>query len=272
MPSMPTTYLRNDMTGRVIIKTPDTDVLVLAIHYYPQMNRVKEFWIETGTVTRTTDLRRFIPVHDICHSQSPLFLKVLPAIHALTGCDSTSVFFGIGKSSVYKTISEKGVDSFAELVFLGGDDENTSIVGACKFIASLYDPKGKEKEAQSNMNVLRAKLPPCEESLKQHVRRAAWQTRIWISSHIAKPDLGSPLEYGWKREGEKLVPVYYEGLSASEVMQDLLCTCSKRNLCSTDSCSCRKNRLACVELCSCHGDDVCQNPISTQDTSDSDTE
>ena len=93
-----------------------------------------------------------------------------------------------------------------------------------------------------------AKLPPCEESLKQHVRRAAWQTRIWISSHIAKPDLGSPLEYGWKREGEKLVPVYYEGLSASEVMQDLLCTCSKRNLCGTDSCSCRKNRLACVEM------------------------
>ena len=143
------------------------------------MDRVKEFWIETGTVTRTTDLRRFIPVHDICHSQSPLFQKVLPAIHALPGCDSTSVFFGIGKNSVYKTISEKGVDSFAELVFLGGDDENTSIVGARKFIASLYDCKGKEKEAHSNMNVLRAKLAakrecvlaklsPCEESLKQY--------------------------------------------------------------------------------------------------------
>ena len=192
------------------------------------------------------------------------------ACYSLTGCDSISVFFGIGKNSVCKIISEKGVDSFAELVFIGGDDENTSI-GARKFIASLYDPKGKEKEAHSNMNVLRAKLPakrecvlaklpPCEECLKQHVRWAAWQTRIWISCHIAKPDLGSPLEYGWKREGEKLVPVYYEGLSASEVMQDLLCTCSKRNLCGTDSCSCRKNRSACVELC------------STQDTSDSDSE
>ena len=88
-------FKRNDMTGRVIIKMPDTDVLVLVIHYYPQMDRVKEFWIETGTVTRTTDLRRFIPVHDICHSQSPLFLKVLPAIHALTGRYSTSVFFSV---------------------------------------------------------------------------------------------------------------------------------------------------------------------------------
>ena len=83
--------------------------------------------------------------------------------------------FGIGKNSVCKTISEKGVDSFAELVFIVGDDENTSIVGVHKFIASLYDPKGKENEAHSNMNVLRAKLaakrecvlaklPPCDES------------------------------------------------------------------------------------------------------------
>ena len=38
------------------------------------------------------------------------------------------VFFGTGKDSVCKTTSEKGVDSFAELVFIGGDDENTSIV------------------------------------------------------------------------------------------------------------------------------------------------
>ena len=81
----------------------------------------------------------------------------------------------------------------------------------------MHDPKGKENEAHSNMNVLRAKLaakrecvlaklPPCEESLKQHVRRAAWQTWIWISYHIAKPDLGSPLEYGWKREGGEACP------------------------------------------------------------------
>ena len=56
-------FKRNDMTGRVIINTPDTDVLVLAFHYYPQMDRVKEFWIETETVTRTTDLPRFIPVY-----------------------------------------------------------------------------------------------------------------------------------------------------------------------------------------------------------------
>ena len=50
------TFKEEKVKGRIIIKTPDTGVLVLAIHYYPQMDGVKESWIETGTVTRTTDL------------------------------------------------------------------------------------------------------------------------------------------------------------------------------------------------------------------------
>ena len=108
---------------------------------------------------------------------------------------------------MYKVVSDKGVDPFAELVFLGGNDENNALTGARKLIACLYDSKEKEKQAHASMNVLcgklaakqdcvLAKLPPCEESLKQHVRRASWQSRIWSSSHFAKPDLGSPLEYG----------------------------------------------------------------------------
>jgi hypothetical protein len=42
------------------------------------------------TVTRTKDDRRYLPVHDICHIQGPLVCKLLPAVHALTGCDTTS--------------------------------------------------------------------------------------------------------------------------------------------------------------------------------------
>ena len=74
--------------GKIVIKTPDTDVLISAVHLFRQIESVKELWIETGVVSRTTDLCRFIPVHDIC--------KILPAIHALTGCNLTSSFFAIG--------------------------------------------------------------------------------------------------------------------------------------------------------------------------------
>jgi hypothetical protein len=41
----------------VIIKSPDTDVLVLAVHYFPKMEHIAGIWIETGIITSTTDKR-----------------------------------------------------------------------------------------------------------------------------------------------------------------------------------------------------------------------
>ena len=173
------TFSAAGIQGRIVIISPDTDVLVIAVHYFPQMDSVKELWIETGVVSRTTDLRRFSPVHDICRSHSPVFI-ILPAIHALTGCDSTSAFFGIGKKSVYTMVTDKGAHCFEALLFLGRQDEAVGIAAARKFIACLYDPKGKEISAHISMDILRAKfaakrrdsslakLPPCEDSIKQH--------------------------------------------------------------------------------------------------------
>ncbi len=51
--------------GQIITKYKDTHVLVLAIHYFPQLTNTKELWIQTGTVTSKTDLSRHIPVHQI---------------------------------------------------------------------------------------------------------------------------------------------------------------------------------------------------------------
>jgi hypothetical protein len=55
--------------------------------------------------------RRYLPVHDICHIQGPLVCKLLPAMHALTGCDTTSSFFGIGKKTVLKNLYAKKENS-----------------------------------------------------------------------------------------------------------------------------------------------------------------
>ena len=41
------------------------------------------------------------------------------------------------------------------------------------------------------------KIPPCEASFLQNVKRAAWQARVWKGSHVGFPDLGPPLDFGW---------------------------------------------------------------------------
>jgi hypothetical protein len=60
----------------------------------------------TGLITSTKDCIRYIPVHELCKSLSSVVCEILPADHALTGCDTTSSFFGIGKNSMFKALKE----------------------------------------------------------------------------------------------------------------------------------------------------------------------
>ena len=69
------------MVERVIIKSPDTDVLVLAVHYFPRIQHLKELWIEKGATTSVRNTHRFVPVHDICKIMIDTFSQILPAVH-----------------------------------------------------------------------------------------------------------------------------------------------------------------------------------------------
>ncbi|CAH3184172.1 unnamed protein product, partial [Porites lobata] len=77
---------------RIVIQSPDTDVAVLAIYAY-QMIQCNEIWFKTGV----KDKVRFVPVHRIAEKLGRSVCAAIPAFHALTGCDSTSGLFQIGK-------------------------------------------------------------------------------------------------------------------------------------------------------------------------------
>jgi hypothetical protein len=70
-----------------------TDVLVLCVLYFPQMQHTEELWLYMGIVSGGINGRRYIPVHDLCSSLSHITCQILPSFHALTGCDTTSTFF-----------------------------------------------------------------------------------------------------------------------------------------------------------------------------------
>jgi hypothetical protein len=57
-----------------------------------------------STELSTKDYRRYIPIHELCKSLSSVVCAILPADYALTGCDTTSSFFGIGKKSMLKAL------------------------------------------------------------------------------------------------------------------------------------------------------------------------
>ncbi|CAC5397473.1 unnamed protein product [Mytilus coruscus] len=116
-------------SGRTIIRTSNTNVIVLCVHYYKHMTHTSELWLQMGNISSVKDGRRFLPIHQLCACLSPTICKLLPAVHALTGCDTTSSLFGVGKQTVYKTLKDTH-DYFSGLQSFGNIDKDEALVWA----------------------------------------------------------------------------------------------------------------------------------------------
>jgi hypothetical protein len=90
---------RQSPSSSIVIQTPDTDVLILSITHYTAIG-CQELWLRTGT----RDRHRNIPVHAIHQNLGEKMSLALPAIHAITGCDTTSSIAGIGKRKPWKVV------------------------------------------------------------------------------------------------------------------------------------------------------------------------
>ena len=53
---------------------------------------------------RVENKLRYIPMHNVAAKLGPQLCDALPEFHALTGCDSNSSMFGIGKKQAFKTL------------------------------------------------------------------------------------------------------------------------------------------------------------------------
>ena len=72
----------------IAIASLDTNVLFAAIHHYNKFIYfdLEELWFKPGK----SESRTVLPVHDLVNEIDTDFIDILPAIHALTGCDTTS--------------------------------------------------------------------------------------------------------------------------------------------------------------------------------------
>jgi hypothetical protein len=148
-------FSASDGQGCIIIFSPDTDLLIDGVHHWPSLTNTKEVWMHTGT--STLDHRRYIPIHEICQNMSPRLCEILPAAHALTGCDNTSSFYYIGKKKKFNVL-QKDPDQHSDLKDLYTDDIGKSIDAARKLIVKLYDPAGKDSAVHGNLNKLRVRM------------------------------------------------------------------------------------------------------------------
>jgi len=198
-------------------------------------------------------------------------------MHAISGCDSTSRFFKIGKQTAYKML-QRHQDELKGLTEFQSPDQETGMNSARKFGILMY--KSRKDRLCSTLDELRliqssttdkpvASLPPTEDAFHQHARRAKYQTMIWCSSHIAKPVLGNPSEYGWTKSGDNLVCIRTSKESAPSELRNIThLYCQDTSCIDGAKCPCLQVGLPCIDACKCSD---CPNTVRIeQDNADGD--
>ncbi|KAG1661416.1 Ubiquitin carboxyl-terminal hydrolase 16 [Nymphon striatum] len=186
--------------SRVIVRCDDTDVLVLLIYYSSREQLAEKVYMYTGHSGK----ERYIPVHEIVTQLKPIVCECLPAVHAIGGCDTICSFNRIGKRTAYSTLI-KNAHTLSDMKRFHEADMDTCISLARKFVLLMYGKKGKHMDSLNDLrfhfatttDTPASMLPPTEDSFKQHILRAKYQTKIWCESHIANSPLISPVGHGW---------------------------------------------------------------------------
>jgi len=199
----------------LVVRSPDTDVFVILIHYCSRINR--QIFFDTGTGNN----RRLIDVNKIASALGSDVTAALPAFHAFTGCDTVSAFFGKGKKRPF-AMMRKATNHIHTFHLVGNSavDLSSDVENSLEqFVCAMYGYPRSRNTGDVRYHMFQSRyglqlsqllpsssttgmdlslLPPALGSLRCHCKRANYQAYIWTHAHISNPQLPSPIGCGWK--------------------------------------------------------------------------
>ena len=253
--------IKVDRISKIIIASSDTDVLTCAVYQFCQWmySDLRELWVVSGS----SKSKRVLPVHDVVNEMD-MDLDVLPAVHALTGCDTTSK---VGtKTSSYRAATKYGF----ELLHSFGKSDITEpiLLSAEEFLVRCLDSKSNVKTFDDLRNQMYhtktfqldlEKLPPTSGSIRLHILRAYLQCKLWLNAPIMRQCTVDATEYGYCQDEDELTPqIVLDGSLPDDFPMPCSCLkCARANVCA-----CRLKNVSCCEFCKCgsHPED-CKNPM-----------
>lgn len=256
----------------------DTDLLVLAL-YYSHIEKGLTEWQKLYFWSDKASCKSIYDIHDLAQTLGSMSAE-LPFLHAMTGCDSTSRIHGIGKASGFKKLCSQSskLHECAKIFSIPNQSDETITEAGELAMCCLFDSNSKTDINQLRSQILRSKLvkaksfvtpeklPPTYSSTKYHSLRVYYQTLVFIG----KDQQVKPVEWGWKLEDGKLLPVAMDAPPAPEALLKIIhCTC--RTGCETIRCGCKKLGFECSSACGECQNGNCQN-IQRVDCNESDEE
>ncbi len=208
----------------------------------------------------------------------------LPGFHAFTGADQTGRFAGKGKLTCWQALNKCPAEVVFAFADLGTSDELASDTESAieAFVCQLYEPGTTVKDVGdlrwrlfTKRQLEAQKLPPTRGALHEAILRAQYQSMVWYQDDLANPQLPPAIDYGWRAEGDQLLPTPTKDPPApADITHLIKCGCKKTKCMS--HCSCRSQYLNCSEMCMCGADEeVCSNtsqerPIGIDDDDEED--
>ena len=208
--------------------------------------------------------RSILLLHDICSALGNDLIKCLPAVHALTGCDTTSKI--ATKYAALNTIQKPG--NFSLLLDFNSPRLTESIIQMAEaFLVKCLKPK-TDLETFDDLRVTAfsskalkmdfEKTACTSTNARKHILRAYYQLQLWIQAPFRDATLLMNAEaYGFERKDNLLLPEIV--ISKPEGLPDP-CTCGK--CARKNSCRCGVAGIKCCKYCKCKGGNCCQNPIT----------
>ena len=136
-------------------------------------------------------------------------LQNLAGFHAITGYDTTSNLAGHSKTTCLKVfmqhpylLSSLGKETLTDETLRNAEIFITRVYGVqdCDSVNMARSALFRKAHAPET-------LPPTSVALLFHIKRAHYQTAVWLQAHLQHPRLPPPETMGWRLENGILAPV-----------------------------------------------------------------
>ena len=255
--------LAKDTCHPVVLVGKDTDLLVMLIDRSCS-NLYMQF--ANNVIYNSEAIREALPLGVQNH---------LLIAHAITGCDTVSALFSVGKRSALEVL-EKNDCSFLD-IFQAADASHEQIAMAGeRFVLKLYNAKEicpslddwrylkyhqvmkQNKKKKTGLTSFRLEsLPPTSAAMKYHSYRAYLTVQEWLGNPLLAND------WGWESIDGMLSPICTDRPAATHSILRMV-SCGCKTGCGK-RCSCRKAGLDCSPMCSSCIGQSCSNACPIDD-------
>ena len=228
--------------SNVVIRTADTDVLIIAFGCISQIPPYINLWLEVGLHSKNT--LQYINVNNLYGNIGDPVCKSLPAYHVFTGCDYTTTFSRKGKVHPLKYLEkdETMQEVFGSTIFDEKVSEETfstiehyvcTIYGKPKLKLvnesrlDIFLKKYKSKSKNEVINCVRklngSSLPPCSWVFWQNLLRTNYIAGKWPSAWQQHPPSYSAEESRWELVNRNYEIKWFDGAVAPKIV-DIIST------------------------------------------------